>query len=78
VLFIGPGLGRKDHIISHAKTVLLTKENGMYVVLDADALWTSGQDVGILKRHPRAVIAPNVVELKRLSEVLAGRLCSSP
>ena len=38
VLVIGPGLGSRDHIISHSKTVLLAKENGMYVVLDADAL----------------------------------------
>ena len=78
MLVIGPGLGRRDHIISHTKTVLLAKENGMYVVLDADALWMLGQDVGILKGYPRAVIAPNVAELKRLSEALAGRLCSSP
>lgn len=69
VLVIGPGLGREDYMISHAKTALnLAKENGMYVVLDGDALWILGQDLGILRGYRRAVITPNVMEFKRLSE----------
>ncbi|KAF9785016.1 Ribokinase-like protein [Thelephora terrestris] len=71
VLVIGPGLGREDYMISHAKMALnLAKENGMYVVLDADALWMLGQDLGILKGYRRAVITPNVMEFKRLSEAV--------
>lgn len=78
VLVIGPGLGREDYMISHAKTALgLAKENGMYVVLDADALWMLGQDLRILKGYRRAVITPNVMEFKRLSEA-AVRRPSSP
>ena len=74
VLVIGPGLGREDYMISHAKTALgLAKENGMYVVLDADALWMLGQDLGILKGYRRAVITPNVMEFKRLSEAVVSR-----
>jgi len=58
-------------MISHAKTALgLAKENGMYVVLDADALWMLGQDLGILRGYRRAVITPNVMEFKRLSEAV--------
>ena len=30
-------------------TTRLAKEDGMYLVLDADALWMLGQDAGILK-----------------------------
>lgn len=71
VLVIGPGLGREDYMISHAKTALnLAKENGMYVLLDADALWMLGQDLGILKGYRRAIITPNVMEFKRLSEAV--------
>ena len=71
VLVIGPGLGREDYMISHAKTALnLAKENGMYVVLDADALWILGQDLAILKGYRRAVITPNAVEFKRLSDAV--------
>jgi ATP-dependent NAD(P)H-hydrate dehydratase len=71
VLVIGPGLGRESYMISHAKVELnLAKENGMYVVLDADALWMLGQDVGILKGYRRATITPNVMEFKRLSETV--------
>ena len=65
-------------MISHAKTALgLAKENGMYVLLDADALWILGQDLQILKGYRRAVITPNVVEFKRLSEALVHRSWSS-
>jgi len=71
VLVIGPGLGREKYMISHAKVALrLAKENGMYVVLDADALWMLGMDVGLLKGYRRAVITPNVVEFQRLSEAV--------
>ena len=74
VLVIGPGLGREDYMISHAKVALdLAKENEMYVVLDADALWMLGQDVGILRGYKRAVITPNVMEFKRLSEAVVRR-----
>jgi ATP-dependent NAD(P)H-hydrate dehydratase len=74
VLVIGPGLGREDYMISHAKMALnLAKENGMYIVLDADALWMLGQDLGILKGYRRAVITPNVMEFKRLSEAVVRR-----
>ena len=78
VLVIGPGLGREDYMISHAKTALnLAKEKGMYVLLDADALWMLGQDLGILKGYRRAVITPNLVEFKRLSEAVVRHLWSS-
>lgn len=41
---------------------------GMYLVLDADALLLVGQEQGLIKGYRRAILTPNVVEFKRLSE----------
>lgn len=40
----------------------------MYLVLDADALLLVGQEQGLIKGYRRAILTPNVVEFKRLSE----------
>jgi len=54
---------------SYAKVaVSMAKERGMYVVLDADGLYMIGEDISIIKDYRRAVLTPNVVEFKRLSE----------
>ena len=46
----------------------LAKKRDMYVVLDADALWMIDQDIPLISGYRRAVLTPNVVEFKRLSE----------
>ena len=46
----------------------IAKENGMFLVLDADGLYMAGQDLSVIKGYRRAVLTPNVVEFKRLSE----------
>ena len=48
--------------------VNIAKEQGMYIVLDADALWMVGQDTSLIHGYRRAVLTPNVMEFKRLSE----------
>ena len=69
VLVVGPGLGRESYMQSYAKTaVSIAKERGMYVVLDADGLYMIGEDISVIKGYRRAVLTPNVVEFKRLSE----------
>ncbi|RDB23663.1 ATP-dependent (S)-NAD(P)H-hydrate dehydratase [Hypsizygus marmoreus] len=69
VLIIGPGLGRELYMESFAKLALsLARARGMFVVLDADALWMVGKDVSVIQGYRRAVVTPNVVEFKRLSE----------
>ncbi|TBU44063.1 hypothetical protein BD309DRAFT_1000726 [Dichomitus squalens] len=69
VLIIGPGLGREDYMQTFAKLALhIAKEQGMYVVLDADGLYMVGQDTSLIQGYRRAVLTPNVVEFKRLSE----------
>ena len=40
----------------------------MYLVLDADALWLVGQELSLIKGYRRAVLTPNIVEFKRISE----------
>jgi len=56
---------------SFAKLALaLAQAKGMFVVLDADALWMAGDDLSIIKGYCRAVVTPNVVEFKRLREQL--------
>lgn len=69
VLIIGPGLGREPYMQAFAKLALsLARSQGMFVVLDADALWMVGQDISLIKGYRRAVLTPNVVEFKRLSD----------
>ena len=56
---------------SFAKLALaLARSKGMFIVLDADAIWIAGNDLPIIKGYRRAVITPNVVEFKRLREQL--------
>jgi len=43
----------------------------MFIVLDADALWMVNQDISVIKGYRRAVLTPNVIEFKRLSEALS-------
>jgi ATP-dependent NAD(P)H-hydrate dehydratase len=53
----------------YARLVIkLAREQDMYVVLDADALWMVQKDLDLVKGYRKAVLTPNVVEFKRLSE----------
>ncbi|KAF5379322.1 hypothetical protein D9757_007615 [Collybiopsis confluens] len=68
-LVIGPGLGREPYMQNFAKLALsIARERGMFLVLDADALFLLGQDISIIQGYRRAVLTPNVMEFKRLSE----------
>lgn len=69
VLIVGPGLGREPYMQSFAKLAIqIARESGTYLVVDADALFLVGRDPSIIKGYRRAVLTPNVVEFKRLSE----------
>ncbi|KZP19361.1 Ribokinase-like protein [Athelia psychrophila] len=71
VLVLGPGLGREPYMQAHAKLALsIARSQGMFVVLDADALWLVTQDPQLIRGYRRAVLTPNVMEFKRLSEKL--------
>ncbi|KAJ6619872.1 Ribokinase-like protein [Mycena sp. CBHHK59/15] len=61
VLVVGPGLGRERYMQSFAQLALaLARAQGMFVVLDADALWLVGQDIRVIRGYRRAVVTPNL------------------
>jgi len=69
VLVIGPGLGREEYMQTFARVALdVAKEQGMFIVLDADGLYMVGRQLDLIKGYRRAVLTPNVVEFERLSE----------
>ena len=69
VLVIGPGLGRESYMQSYARLALnIARSKAMFLVLDADALWMVGQDLSLIRGYRRAVLTPNVMEFKRLTE----------
>ena len=69
VLVIGPGLGREEYMQTCARVALdVAKEQGMFLVLDADSLFMVGRQLDLIRGYRRAVLTPNVVEFKRLSE----------
>ncbi|KAH0836732.1 Ribokinase-like protein [Lanmaoa asiatica] len=71
VLVLGPGLGREAYMQHYARTALtLARIRAMFVVVDADALWMVGQELSLVRGYRRAVMTPNVVEFKRLSELV--------
>jgi ATP-dependent NAD(P)H-hydrate dehydratase len=73
VLVVGPGLGREDYMQKYAKlAVTIAREKAMYVVVDADGLWMVGHNLELVKGYRRAVLTPNVVEFKRLSEAVVS------
>ncbi|GAA5838126.1 hypothetical protein JCM9279_004133 [Rhodotorula babjevae] len=68
-LVIGPGLGRDKHMQLAARVAIkLARENDLYLVLDADALFLVQSDPSVVKGYKRAVLTPNVVEFQRLAE----------
>lgn len=71
VLIVGPGLGRENYMQAYARIALsIAQQRGMFVVLDADALWLVNNDASMIQGYRRAVLTPNVMEFKRLSESL--------
>lgn len=55
-----------------ALTDVFSGRQDMYVVLDADGLWMIGQDLSLIKGYRKAVLTPNVMEFKRLSDNAVG------
>ena len=59
-------------MLTYARMALsIACSQGMFVVLDADALWMVNQDISVIKGYRRAVLTPNIMEFKRLSEKLS-------
>lgn len=79
VLVIGPGLGRDEGMLKSVKEVVrivLEEHKGMIpIVFDADSLYLLTQDEEVrdmVRRFPsgRIILTPNVVEFKRIKDVI--------
>lgn len=79
VVVIGPGLGRDQEMLVSVKRIIkfiLEEHKGMVpIVIDADGLYLVSQDEetrDLLKQFPkgRIILTPNVVEFKRIHDVL--------
>lgn len=46
----------------------IAKDEGMYLVLDADGLWLLNNHPELIKGYKKAVLTPNVMEYARLAE----------
>ena len=78
-IVLGPGLGRSESMQAFARdTLRLARDKGLFVVLDADALWTVQQAPGVIKGYARAVLTPNRVEFSRLCDALVRSISPHP
>jgi ATP-dependent NAD(P)H-hydrate dehydratase len=68
---MGPGLGLEPYMVTYFRLALsLARARGIFVVLDADALWAVCKDVSIVRGYRRAILTPNLVEFKRLCDAV--------
>jgi ATP-dependent NAD(P)H-hydrate dehydratase len=66
-LVVGPGIGRTDGALRVAADVIsAAQEQGLTVVVDADALWLVAQRPGLVRGHHKTVLTPNATEFERL------------
>ncbi|EGC36338.1 hypothetical protein DICPUDRAFT_151213 [Dictyostelium purpureum] len=69
VIIIGPGLGRSQGAWNCASEVIKAARNiNLPIVLDGDALRLVAENLEIIKGYDRAILTPNFVEFKNLSD----------
>ncbi|KAN0019025.1 hypothetical protein ACTFIV_008062 [Dictyostelium citrinum] len=69
VIVIGPGLGRSSGAWSCASEVIKAARNiNLPIVLDGDALRLICDNLEIIKGYDKAILTPNFVEFKSLSD----------
>ncbi|KAK9475567.1 Ribokinase-like protein [Dipodascopsis tothii] len=67
VVVVGPGLGRDVLMQKLAKNVIMAaRDKKLHIIIDADGLLLLQNYPEIIKGYPRAVITPNVMEMRRL------------
>ncbi|TIB71676.1 hypothetical protein E3Q23_00398 [Wallemia mellicola] len=72
VLVVGPGLGRDDHMQACAGAAIsIAKKRDIGLVIDADGLWFVNNNIDAIKGYKKAILTPNVMEMKRLCEKLS-------
>lgn len=66
-IVIGPGLGRDKMVLDLAEKVIdISREEGIPVVIDGDALFLVAHKMQMLKGHDLAICTPNGAELSRM------------
>ena len=76
VLVVGPGLGRDDHMQACAREAIsIAKKRDIGLVIDADGLWFINNNIDAIKGYKKAILTPNVMEMKRLCEKLVSNVC---
>eukprot|EP01133_Synstelium_polycarpum_P007702 gene7702-9019_t len=69
VLIIGPGLGRDKTVWNQTSEVIKAARNiNLPMVLDGDALRLVAENLDIIKGYEAAILTPNVMEYKGLSD----------
>ncbi|KAN0038073.1 hypothetical protein ACTA71_000245 [Dictyostelium dimigraforme] len=69
VIVVGPGLGRSSGAWSCASEVIKAARNiNLPIVLDGDALRLICDNLDIIKGYDKAILTPNFVEFKSLSD----------
>ena len=69
----GPGLGRDPDALHFARRVLeFAREEGIPLVVDADALYLVCLDPALVRGNVNAVLTPNAAELRRLAGAILG------
>ncbi|GAB1602559.1 ATP-dependent (S)-NAD(P)H-hydrate dehydratase-like [Argonauta hians] len=71
---IGPGLGRRDALLSTVKEVLAKVISlQIPVVVDADGVYLLSQDPDVIRNYGSAILTPNVIEFAGLYQRVIGR-----
>eukprot|EP00941_MAST-03F_sp_MAST-3F-sp1_P003457 g3457.t1 len=72
-LVIGPGLGRDELTLDATAGIIeAARSYGLPLLVDADGLYLLSQRPSLIRGYSKAILTPNVVELKRLWIALFG------
>lgn len=70
-LVVGPGLGRDPLMLDTVADILFeARHRNIPLVIDADGLWLINQRLDLITGYKNAIITPNAVEFRRLTQVL--------
>ena len=55
--------------------ISIAKKRDIGLVIDADGLWFVNNNIDAIKGYKKAILTPNVMEMKRLCEKLVSNNC---
>ena len=57
------------------EAISIAKKRDIGLVIDADGLWFVNNNIDAIKGYKKAILTPNVMEMKRLCEKLVSNVC---